>query len=49
LADAALVAGGTEVSAFAGEGEAAAAEEGTDNGEGIGAERTHGGTVAFLV
>ena len=30
-------------------GEVTTAEEGTDNGEGIGAQRTHGGTVDFLI
>jgi len=67
LADAALVAGGAEVTAFAGEGEeafvaaigakeageaggqVAAADEIADGGEDIGSERTHGGTVDFLV
>ena len=66
LADAALVAGGTEVAALAGEGEeafvsaigtmeseetggkVAAAEEIAHDGEDIGTERPHGGTVAFF-
>ena len=67
LADAALVAGGTEVAALAGEGEeafvaairaveaeeasgkVAAAEEIAHDGGDIGAERPHGGTVAFFI
>jgi len=67
LANVALVAGGAEVAAFAGEGEEAfvpavgaveaeeaggevtAAEEVADGGEDVGAKRTEGGAVFFLV